>query len=338
MTPEFAPLDEETRPGNPSGAPPARTGQRSGRRNEPRDGGRRLDRMELVTGAAGGRGALALRQDGLPQLGRKVIGVPAPGPATTYLCNHRRPPRSFRQAATSGSCQLADRGLAGMGSCMNRRSGRPRTRQPDDGGPAGAPKCCCGCGRPAGFYPRSASSGWTPAAERTRTVRQHEHWLPGISASRPVDRERQAIMTATIQPATASSADGTAIGYQILGSGEGVILIGGTLRSAGTTCRWPALTVHGMDRREPGVSVAGSMPVGWLADYRRLLTAGDTRGAFAVMARGAGHAPGPLARMPQSWVRALLRLMPSSQWQELEPLSPCSRPRTRTLALDFSFA
>jgi pimeloyl-ACP methyl ester carboxylesterase len=186
------------------------------------------------------------------------------------------------------------------------------------------------------------------------------------------------------QPATAVSADGTVIGYQTLGSGEAVILIGGTLRSgrdylplARLLAR--SLTVHVMDRRgrgasgpqgasysigkecedllavarqtgaamvfghsygglisletarcsnafrriavyEPGVSVAGSMPVIWLGQYRRRLAAGDTRGAFAVMARGAGYAPALLARMPLSLVRALMYCLPGSQWQHLQPL------------------
>lgn len=162
-------------------------------------------------------------------------------------------------------------------------------------------------------------------------------------------REDQAVTAATAaRPAAVTSSDGTVIGYQTLGSGEGVILIGGTLRSARDYLALArllarSLTVHVMDRRgrgasgpqgagysiekecedllavhhqtgaamvfghsygglvslettrrsgafrrvavyEPGVSVAGSMPVSWLGDYRRLLAAGDTRGAFAVMA------------------------------------------------------
>lgn len=177
------------------------------------------------------------------------------------------------------------------------------------------------------------------------TQNQHRH-----------SREDQAV-TAVIaaRPAAVTSSDGTAIGYQTLGSGEGLILIGGTLRSARDYLPLArllarSLTVHVMDRRgrgasgpqgagysiekecedllavhhqtgaamvfghsygglvslettrrsgafrrvavyEPGVSVAGSMPVSWLGDYRRLLAAGDTRGAFAVMARGPATLP-----------------------------------------------
>jgi pimeloyl-ACP methyl ester carboxylesterase len=198
------------------------------------------------------------------------------------------------------------------------------------------------------------------------------------------------------QSATAVSPDGTVIGYQTLGSGEAVILIGGTLRSGRDylpLARLLAqfLTVHVMDRRgrgasgpqgagysiekecedllavarqtgaalvfghsygglisleaarrgsifrrvavyEPGVSVAGSMPVSWLGQYRRCLAAGDTLGAFAVMARGAGYAPALLARMPLSVVRALMYCIPSSQWQQLEPLLPAALAENEQIA------
>lgn len=218
------------------------------------------------------------------------------------------------------------------------------------------------------------------------TQNQHRH-----------SREDQAV-TAVIaaRPAAVTSSDGTAIGYQTLGSGEGLILIGGTLRSARDYLPLArllarSLTVHVMDRRgrgasgpqsadygiekecedllavhrqtgaamvfghsygglvtletarrtgafrriavyEPGVSVAGSMPVSWLGDYRRRLAAGDTRGAFAVMARGAGHAPALLARAPLSLVRALMYGLPRSQWQQLEPLLPTALAENEQIA------
>ncbi len=210
-------------------------------------------------------------------------------------------------------------------------------------------------------------------------------------------REDQAVTAATAaRPAAVTSSDGTVIGYQTLGSGEGVILIGGTLRSARDYLPLArllarSLTVHVMDRRgrgasgpqgtgysiekecedllavhhqtgaamvfghsygglvslettrrsgalrrvavyEPGVSVAGSMPVSWLGDYRRLLAAGDTRGAFAVMARGAGHAPDMLARMPLGLVRALMYCLPNSQWRQLEPLLPTALAENEQIA------
>jgi pimeloyl-ACP methyl ester carboxylesterase len=170
----------------------------------------------------------------------------------------------------------------------------------------------------------------------------------------------------------ARSQDGTAISYQTLGAGEGVIVLGGAWRSgrdylafAGAMSRYFA--VHVVDRRdrgdsgpqgenyniereledvfavqtqtdativfghsygglialeaarrsdafsdvlvyEPGVSVAGSMPLAWMAPYRKLLVAGDRRGAFAAMVRGAGGAPPALERMPLWYVKLMLRL------------------------------
>jgi pimeloyl-ACP methyl ester carboxylesterase len=69
------------------------------------------------------------------------------------------------------------------------------------------------------------------------------------------------------------------------------------------------------------------MPVSWLGDYRQRLAAGDTRGAFAVMARGAGHAPA----LP-SLVRALMYGLPKSQWQQLEPLLPATLAENEQIA------
>jgi pimeloyl-ACP methyl ester carboxylesterase len=72
---------------------------------------------------------------------------------------------------------------------------------------------------------------------------------------------------------------------------------------------------------EPGVSINGSIRVGWLPSYRERLVAGDTRGAFAYMARGAGFAPGFLAKMPFWSARAVLRLgIRQREWQKIEPL------------------
>ncbi len=72
---------------------------------------------------------------------------------------------------------------------------------------------------------------------------------------------------------------------------------------------------------EPAVSIAHSIPVGWMAQYRELLNAGDTRGAFACMVKNAGYAPRPLTVMPLWYVRALLRLVTDvRQWKKMEPL------------------
>jgi pimeloyl-ACP methyl ester carboxylesterase len=179
--------------------------------------------------------------------------------------------------------------------------------------------------------------------------------------------------------------DGTVIGYRTIGSGEGLILVGGaalTARDYLPLAQILALsyTVHVLDRRgrgasgpqgpgysietecrdllalqrhtgatlvfghgygglialetarrwdvfrkitvyEPGLSIGGSIPLGWLAEYRQRLAAGDTRGAFACMISQAGYAPGSLTAMPPRVLRAFLRLhTPRQLWQGTEPL------------------
>jgi pimeloyl-ACP methyl ester carboxylesterase len=183
----------------------------------------------------------------------------------------------------------------------------------------------------------------------------------------------------------ARSQDGTAISYQTLGAGEGVIVLGGAWRSgrdylAFARAMSRSFAVHVVDRRdrgdsgpqgenyniareledvfavqtqtdativfghsygglialeaarrsdafsdvlvyEPGVSVAGSMPLAWMAPYRKLLAAGDRRGAFAAMVRGAGGAPPALERMPLWYVKLMLRLfIRAREWRQIDPL------------------
>jgi pimeloyl-ACP methyl ester carboxylesterase len=72
---------------------------------------------------------------------------------------------------------------------------------------------------------------------------------------------------------------------------------------------------------EPGVSIAGSIPLAWMSRYRERLAAGDRRGAFAAMAAGAGGAPAVLERMPLWYVKLMLRLfVKQEQWRHIEPL------------------
>lgn len=72
---------------------------------------------------------------------------------------------------------------------------------------------------------------------------------------------------------------------------------------------------------EPGVSVAGSIPTGWISRYRQMLAAADPRGAFAIFVQQSGHAPGPVARIPLWYLRAILRVViRNRQWQHMEPL------------------
>jgi pimeloyl-ACP methyl ester carboxylesterase len=184
---------------------------------------------------------------------------------------------------------------------------------------------------------------------------------------------------------TVASTDGTTIGYHTLGSGPGVVVVGGALRSGEDylplgRALAGSRTAHLMDRRgrgasgpqgsdysidrecedlraviaatdadaifghsygglialesarrersfpdvivyEPGVSVHGSLPLGWLARYRELLDRGDARGAFTCMVRQAGFAPAMLSRMPSWCARAILALVVrGQQWQAMKAL------------------
>jgi pimeloyl-ACP methyl ester carboxylesterase len=181
------------------------------------------------------------------------------------------------------------------------------------------------------------------------------------------------------------SADGTCIGFTSMGSGSGIIIVGGSL--ADSKAYEPlakrlatAFTVHVMDRRgrgasgplgasysmdcevadllavqaatgatavfghsfgglvcleaaigsqvfdritvyEPGVSIAGSIPTGWMPRYRALLAAGDRRAAFACMVRRAGFAPAILRFLPLWYSRLILRVVVRGrQWQAIELL------------------
>jgi pimeloyl-ACP methyl ester carboxylesterase len=183
----------------------------------------------------------------------------------------------------------------------------------------------------------------------------------------------------------ARSQDGTAIAYETLGAGEGLVVLGGAWRSGSDYLRFAralaqSFEVHVIDRRgrgrsgpqdpsygvereledlfavqaqtaativfghsygglialeaarrssvlsdvvvyEPGVSVAGSIPLGWIPRYRALLAAGDRRGAFAAMVRGAGGAPPALERMPLWYVKLMLRLfIKEDRWRQIDPL------------------
>ena len=189
----------------------------------------------------------------------------------------------------------------------------------------------------------------------------------------------------TSTPQIAGSQDGTAIAYETLGVGAGLLVLGGAWRNsrdylpfASALARY--FEVHVIDRRgrgrsgpqgpnyriereledlfavqaqtgativfghsygglialeaarrstvfsdvvvyEPGVSIAGSIPLGWIARYRALLAAGDARGAFAAMVRGAGGAPPALERMPLWYVKLMLRLfIRGARWREIDAL------------------
>lgn len=72
---------------------------------------------------------------------------------------------------------------------------------------------------------------------------------------------------------------------------------------------------------EPGVPLRGQFRLDWLDGYQQRLESGDRRGAFAWMVKHNGFAPRPLAVMPLSYVRAVLRLaIRPRQWTSMDPL------------------
>jgi pimeloyl-ACP methyl ester carboxylesterase len=72
---------------------------------------------------------------------------------------------------------------------------------------------------------------------------------------------------------------------------------------------------------EPGVSIAGSIPLAWMRPYRERLSSGDGRGAFAAMIKGAGGAPRAVERMPLWYVKFILRLaIRGEHWRQIEAL------------------
>jgi pimeloyl-ACP methyl ester carboxylesterase len=84
---------------------------------------------------------------------------------------------------------------------------------------------------------------------------------------------------------------------------------------------------------EPGVSIAGSIPSDWTDRYQELLRAGDARGAFAAMARGAGFAPLALTRTPERLARMILRVaVRGAEWARMEPLLAASGAEHEQLA------
>jgi pimeloyl-ACP methyl ester carboxylesterase len=187
------------------------------------------------------------------------------------------------------------------------------------------------------------------------------------------------------------SPDGTSIGYETVGVGDGLLVLGGAWRTSRDYLPFAhalaeSFAVHVIDRRgrgrsgpqgpayaiereledvaavqahtqarlifghsygglialeaarrateftdivvyEPGVSIAGSIPLGWIPRYREMLARGDRRGAFAAMVRSAGGAPAALERAPLWYVKLMLRLfIRDPHWQKIEPLLETALP------------
>ncbi len=72
---------------------------------------------------------------------------------------------------------------------------------------------------------------------------------------------------------------------------------------------------------EPGVSIDGSIPTGWINDYQQLLAGGKRRRAFAYFVQQAGQAPGPIAHLPLWYLGIVLRLaIRGEAWRRIDPL------------------
>jgi pimeloyl-ACP methyl ester carboxylesterase len=185
---------------------------------------------------------------------------------------------------------------------------------------------------------------------------------------------------------TVTSADGTVIAYRTVGAGDGLVIVGGALRTADDYMPLAdelsrRFEVHVVDRRgrgasgpqgsdysierecedleavlaetgatrvfghsygglvaletarrrsgaltrvaayEPGVSIGGSIPTGWIPEYARRLAEGDRRGAFAAFVRGSGHAPAIVSKLPLGYLKLVLRIaIKPEEWRRMEPL------------------
>jgi len=193
------------------------------------------------------------------------------------------------------------------------------------------------------------------------------------------------MIATTPTESTATSVDGTTIGYETVGRGDAVLVVGGAWRAADdylalARALASTFTVHVIDRPgrgrsgpqgpaysierevedllavqartdasivfghsfgglvaletarrsagftdvivyEPGVSIGGSIPVAWMAPYQDRLVAGDRRGAFATMVRGAGAAPPVIERLPLWYLKLVLRaVIRGSEWRRTDSL------------------
>jgi pimeloyl-ACP methyl ester carboxylesterase len=71
---------------------------------------------------------------------------------------------------------------------------------------------------------------------------------------------------------------------------------------------------------EPGVSLHGSIPVGWIDGYQRRLVRGDRLGAFAEMVKHSGFSPRFISMMPVWYLRLVLRVALGRRWAAMSEL------------------
>ena len=87
---------------------------------------------------------------------------------------------------------------------------------------------------------------------------------------------------------------------------------------------------------EPGVTIGGSIPMGWIPQFKERLADGDPLGAFVAMSRQSGFAPAIVAKMPERYVRAVTRLaIRPSQWRRMQALlAACATEYQEQIRMD----
>lgn len=84
---------------------------------------------------------------------------------------------------------------------------------------------------------------------------------------------------------------------------------------------------------EPAVPLRGQLASSWIPAYEQLLVEGDRRGAFALMVKTAGHAPAPIAMMPMTCLRVVLRFgIQGEKWSRFDALLEANAVEHRVLA------
>lgn len=129
---------------------------------------------------------------------------------------------------------------------------------------------------------------------------------------------------------TVTSRDGTAIGYETVGQGEGVLVLGGAWRTARDYLRFARaladpFAVHLIDRRGRG----RSGPQGASYSIER-----EIEDLIAVMVRGAGGAPPIVERLPVWYLRLVLRVFIRDRaWQRIDSLMEAALAGALTAAI-----
>jgi pimeloyl-ACP methyl ester carboxylesterase len=137
--------------------------------------------------------------------------------------------------------------------------------------------------------------------------------------------------------ATATSADGSVIGYESSGSGPPLLLVHG---STGTRARWSLAqaplarlyTVHAMDRRGRGLSTAEAAPYSLRREAEDVAAVAEALGGDVYVV---GHSYGALAVMEAALITSALRRIvlyePPLRSPDLDVVSPAGWAKITTL-------